>query len=66
MNEEKSQPLTLQLDVAGDRRAAENVILEVRAVAERLGLNIADIQVTDEPAQAAKKRKPPSRQRRRG
>lgn len=55
----------LTIGVSGDRRVAENIILEARAAAERLGLTIEDIQVVSSPAANGKKQKTPSRQRRR-
>jgi hypothetical protein len=39
----------LRLDLNGDRRLAEQVILEVRAAAERLGVEIASVAVAVAP-----------------
>jgi hypothetical protein len=53
----------------GDRRLAENVILEVRAIAQRCGLEPPSVQVTRQPlvgpkaAKAPKAKKPSSRRK---
>ena len=44
--------MKLKLDLNGDRRLAENVILEVKAAARRLGLEIANVEVVREPPTA--------------
>ena len=43
----KREPSAMQmkLTVAGDRRLAENVVLEVRALARRFGLEIKDVEM---------------------
>lgn len=38
------------IDLAGDRREAENVIAEVCAIAERLGVKISDVQIKRRPS----------------
>jgi len=35
--------------MTGDQRLTENLILEVRALAKRFGLGVADIQIRREP-----------------
>ena len=52
--------MKLKLDLNGDRRLAENVILEVKAEARRLGLTIADIEFLRERTTAPTARKPAS------
>jgi hypothetical protein len=41
-----SAPTQFTIDLAGDRRQAENVIVEVGAIAQRLGVKISNVQVT--------------------
>ena len=38
-------PVTIDVVLKGDQRLAENVILEVRAIAERHGLEIPNVRV---------------------
>jgi hypothetical protein len=40
----------LSLVIAGDRRLAENVVVEVRAIAQRLGMEIPKIEVVRQPS----------------
>ncbi len=47
----------LEVVLAGDRRLAENVILEVRALAERYGLEVPEAKVVRETAARPKARK---------
>src|SRR6185312_16124570 len=49
------QPMTLTVALSGDRAMAENVILEVRALAQKLILEISDVAVIGKPAIAPKK-----------
>jgi hypothetical protein len=42
-------PMELKVVLKGDRRLAENMILEVRAIARRFGLEIPNISVTGRP-----------------
>ena len=55
--------MKLKLDLNGDRRLVENVILEVKAQARRLGLEIAEIEFVREAKTGRKARKPTSRQK---
>jgi hypothetical protein len=58
-----SSPTQLKIAVAGNRRVTENVILEVRAAARQLGLEISNIEVVSQPSNGRKARKfasPPS------
>jgi hypothetical protein len=45
----------LTVALSGDRAMAENVILEVRALAQKLVLEISDVVVIGKPAIVAKK-----------
>jgi hypothetical protein len=49
------QPMMLTLALSGDRVMVENVILEVRALAQKLGLGISDVAVIGKPAIVPKK-----------
>ena len=49
--------MQLKIDLAGDRRLAEDVILEVRALAQRLGLEPPQVRVVNRPAVGPKTRK---------
>jgi hypothetical protein len=50
MNQKKSgAPRELRVALRGDRRVAENLILEVRALAQRCGLEIPRIEVIRQP-----------------
>lgn len=42
-------PMQLSVALTGDQRLTENLILEVRDVARRYGLEIPDIQVRRQP-----------------
>jgi hypothetical protein len=42
-------PMQLSVALTGDQRLTENLILEVRDVAKRYGLEIPDIQVRRQP-----------------
>ena len=53
----------LKIDLNGDRRVTENVILEVKAIARRLGLKIASVEVIRKPSTRRKARKPASRRK---
>jgi hypothetical protein len=55
-----SSPMQLKIGVAGDRRLTENVILEMRAAAERIGLDISNIEVVGQAPSGRKTRKPAS------
>ena len=52
--------MVLTLALTGDRAMAENVILEVRALAQKLGLEIPDVAVIRKPAIVPKKAIPAS------
>jgi len=41
--------MELRVALSGDQRVAENLILEVRAIAQRCGLEIPNIQVVRQP-----------------
>jgi hypothetical protein len=41
-----SAPSQFTIDLAGDRRQAEKVIVEICAIAQRLGVKISNVQVT--------------------
>jgi hypothetical protein len=45
-----SAPKQFTIDLAGDRRDAENIIVEVYAIARRLGVEISDVQVKRKPS----------------
>jgi hypothetical protein len=60
MNRKKSgPPMEFRVAVTGDRRMVENLILEVRAIAERCGLQIPNVEVINQsdtsPKTATKK-----------
>ena len=44
----------IELTLAGDRRLAEEVVLEVRALAARFGLAIPEVTITKAPQRAAR------------
>ena len=46
-----------KIELHGDRRVAENVILEVEAAARRLGLEIENVEVVSRPSGRRKARK---------
>jgi hypothetical protein len=50
-------PIELKVVLTGDRRVAENMILEVRAIAQRFGLEIPNISVTGRSAAGPKAEK---------
>jgi hypothetical protein len=57
VNEKKPTSMECSIVLKGDRRMAEDVILEVRAIAERFGLEPTSIQVTRQaPARRKAKR----------
>ena len=47
----------LKIALKGDRRVTEKVILEVKAAAHRLGLEIENVEVTSKPSTGRKARK---------
>jgi hypothetical protein len=49
------QPMMLTLALSGDRVMVENVILDVRALAQKLALEISDVAVIDKPGIVPKK-----------
>jgi hypothetical protein len=49
-----------KIELHGDRRLTENVILEIQAAARRLGLEIENIELVRPPAGGRKARKPAS------
>ena len=49
--------MQLKVELAGDRRLAEDVILEIRALAQRLGLDAPLVNVVSRPAVGPKARK---------
>jgi hypothetical protein len=51
--------MQLKVDVAGDRRLAEQLILEVRALAQRFGLEPTQVRVVSRPAVGPKTLKIP-------
>jgi hypothetical protein len=61
----KKSPTPIQIDLLlkGDKRLAENVKLEVCALAERYGLEIPSVRVLNRPAVRPKRAKstPPAR-----
>ena len=61
--------MRLKIGLNGDRRLTEKVILEVKAAARRLGLEIANVEVVRKvarkPPTTRKARKPASRRKRR-
>jgi len=55
-----SEPMVLTLALTSDRPTVENVILEIRALAQKLGLEISDVAVIRKPAVVPKKAIPAS------
>ena len=56
-------PTEFRVVLNGDRRLTENLILEVRAIAQRCGLEMPSVQVIRQPnvgAKTTKKKKVPS------
>jgi len=58
--------MQLSIALVGDARLTQNVILEVREVARRYGLEIPDIQVRSEPRLGPKVKRPSGRKSRQG
>jgi hypothetical protein len=56
--------MELRVALTGDQRVAENLILEVRAIAQRCGLEIPNIQVVRQPKVGPKTPKKKVRPRR--
>jgi hypothetical protein len=56
--------MELRVALTGDQRVAENLILEVRAIAQRCGLEIPNIQVVRQPKVGPKTQKKKVRPRR--
>jgi hypothetical protein len=54
------EPSVLTVALTGDRAMVENVILEVRALAQKFGLEISDVTVIREPTVVPKKAIPAS------
>jgi hypothetical protein len=54
------EPNVLTVALTGDRATVENIILEVRALAQKFGLVIPDVTVIREPAIVPKKAIPAS------
>ena len=42
-------PMQMSVDLTGDQRLAENVILEVRAIAKRYGLETPNVEIVRQP-----------------
>ena len=42
-------PMQMRVDLTGDERLAENVILEVRAIAKRYGLETPNVEIVRQP-----------------
>lgn len=57
--------MRLKIGLKGDQRLTEKVILEVKAAARRLGLEIENVEVIRKPSTSRKARKPASGQKRR-
>jgi len=55
--------MRLKIDLNGDRRLTEKVILEVQETARRLGLEIANVEVISKSPTNRKPRKPASRRK---
>jgi hypothetical protein len=55
--------MRMKVSLNGDRRLTEKVILEVKAAARRLGLEIANVEVVRMPRATRKARKPKSRRK---
>jgi hypothetical protein len=54
-------PMQMRVALTGDRRLAENLILEVRAMAARCGLEPPTVEVASQPRVGAKVKLPSSR-----
>jgi hypothetical protein len=62
MKQKKGEaPMQLRVVLKGDQRLAENVILEVRAIAKRRGLESPRISVMRQSSVAPKKKKATAR-----
>jgi hypothetical protein len=57
MRKKSAAPTQMKVALRGDQRMAENFILEVRAMAERCGLEISSVQITPQPEVSSKKKK---------
>jgi len=57
---ESKRSRLLTVGLSGDRAMVENVILEVRALAQKLGLTIPNITVVSEPTIVPKRAMPAS------
>jgi hypothetical protein len=55
--------MRLKIDLNGDRRLTEKIIVEVQAEARRLGIDIANVEVIREPATRRKAGKAASRRK---
>jgi hypothetical protein len=65
VNRKKSgAPMEFSVVLTGDQRATENLILEVRAIAQRRGLEIPSVQVIRQPKIGPKTTKKKVRPRR--
>ena len=60
-SKKSAAPMQLKIALTGDQRLTENVILEVRAVARRYGLEIPSIEVERRPSTPPKTAKSKSR-----
>jgi hypothetical protein len=54
--DEPDEPRVLTIALTGDRAMVENIILEVRALAQKCGLQIPNVFVVSDPAVVPKKR----------
>jgi hypothetical protein len=52
--------MVMKIELTGDRAAAENIILEIRALAQKFSLKIPNVTVIREPAVVPKKPIPAS------
>lgn len=64
MTKKSREPMQLSVALTGDQRVTENVILEVRALAQRFGLEVPNIKVVRQRATGAKTAKARSRRKR--
>jgi len=55
--------MRLKIDLNGDRRLTEKVILEVQELARRLGLPMPNVEVISKPPTTRKPRKSASRRK---
>ena len=64
MNRKKpGAPMELKVVLTGDRRLTEDLILEVRALAHRFGLEIPNVSVTGQPSVGPKGEKSASKRK---